>query len=72
MFIPKEIKQKLYEYRQLMLDGCLQKPCKYCDHLTQISEGYYTCKRIKLMQYLWPDYRKEIDKIDKEVSKYRR
>lgn len=67
--LPKSIEVALQEYRELCLEGCLIIPCKKCRHLIQINEHLYTCKRQRLMDVLWTNYRQEVEEIDNELRK---
>ena len=69
--LPKSIEFALQQYRELCLEGCLIIPCKKCGRLTQINDHLYTCKRIQLMNVLWPKYKEEVEKIDDELRKRR-
>jgi len=71
IFIPKVIRHKLYEYKQLLLWGCLNRSCQTCKYLEKITDGYYTCKREELMEYLLPDYKNQVNKIEDEIFKSR-
>lgn len=64
----KNIERALDAYRDLLLDGCLKIPCEKCKHFIVINDHYCTCKRENLIEILLPEYKNDIDKIDKEYS----
>ena len=65
--IPHEIQLALDEYQKLCMEGCLVIPCKECRYLVRINEHRSTCKRERLMDMLWDNYRDEVRKIDDVV-----
>lgn len=64
-------REKLREYKQLLLWGCLNRSCETCKYLREIGDKRYTCKREDIVKYLIPKYKKQMQKIEDRVFKLR-